>query len=711
MSRKSLSVRPFLTGAFMLLSVSALAAGDRLLSFEELPTGGDRLTGWNSSITRTQVAATDGQYSVRQDVSPNITGYATFEFATPLDMSDRGTLITDLYNPGNEDAKVLIYLVDANKKSVRIETVVPAGRWAHPAMVLHDRRSSSTFGLRDLPRVSPESRMITIAPWDDTGIDFKTIKQVQVVVRPTAKTQQIYFDYFRTTPLVDLRDLTTGWIDTYGQNTQINWPGKVRSDSDMAQAKADEEATFATYSGIASYDEYGGSATGAKSRATGFFRVEKQKVGWKLITPNGSRFWSLGVNSVSILDEGGKIEGKEQMFQSLPAMSGDLAPSYVRKMVNGQPSTSFSFVKANMLRKYGTNGADAWYSRAIQRMKSWGINTIGAFSDPQVLAPQAIPTTPQIGSHGALEFVVPLLPGEGMPDPYAPTFAARLSDNFWRLRPNDPMVIGYFVDNILPFSANHGRNYQVALPLAVLELNSASSPAKAALVSKLQAQYGEIGALNSAWSTNFSSWSTLAAGYRLSDRTNGNLVNGAMFDDLRGYLKDFAHKYFRTVRDTLKAADPNHMYLGSRMDYPDADILSIMGEYADITSVIVYQYDVTAGNWSILKNFDRPVMISEFGFNSYERGLPGMFVEVANEAERKTAYIDFINQCQSMSNVVGAHIFQYQDQNPHGASWMNENCNSGFLDIADSPYPEMISAARQLGNNLYPAVAGMKLNR
>ncbi|RYG42929.1 hypothetical protein EON79_17970 [bacterium] len=300
-----------------------------------------------------------------------------------------------------------------------------------------------------------------------------------------------------------------------------------------------------------------------------------------------------------------------------------------------------------------------------------------------------------------------------MPDPYAPTFSARLMDNMWRVRPNDPMIVGYFVDNILPFSANYSSNYKVALPLAVLELNSASSAAKAALVAKLQDQYGTIGALNAAWNTGFGSWGSLAGGYRLADRSNTALVNATMFADLRAYLKDFARKYFSIVRTTLKTADPNHLYLGSRLEHPDADILGIMGEYADVVSVNIYQYNVTDGGWSILKDINRPVMISEFGFNSYERGVPGMFVEVANEAERAAAFKNFVTQCHDMTNVVGAHIYQFQDQNPHGAAWMNENCNNGFVDVTDSPYPEMVAASRTLASSLYPTprFSGLTLGR
>ncbi|RYG43824.1 hypothetical protein EON79_16215, partial [bacterium] len=382
----------------MLLSIPTFASGERLLSFEQAPASGEKLSGWNATVTRTQLSATDGVFSVRQDVPANLTGYATFEFAGTRDMSACGTLITDVYNAGNEDATIWIYLIDANKKTVRIETVVPAGRWVHPGMILRDRRKPSEFGLRDLPRVSPEARLMTIAPWNDTGCDLVTVKQVQIVVKASAKPQQVYFDYFRTTPSVDLNALTTRWIDAYGQNVRVNWAGKIKADADLTQAKADEDRSLAKMRAITSYDAYGADVNTSRPKATGFFRVEKQKTGWKMFAPNGNQFWSLGVNSVSILDEGASITGKEQMFESLPSTTGSLSSAYTTRMVNGSPQTAFSFVKANMIRKYGTGRNDLWYGRAIERMKKWGLNTVGAFSDREMLPLQAMPTTPKIGS-------------------------------------------------------------------------------------------------------------------------------------------------------------------------------------------------------------------------------------------------------------------------------------------------------------------------
>jgi hypothetical protein len=50
---------------------------------------------------------------------------------------------------------------------------------------------------------------------------------------------------------------------------------------------------------------------------------------------------------------------------------------------------------------------------------------------------------------------------------------------------------------------------------------------------------------------------------------------------------------------------------------------------------------------------------------------------------------------------VGCHWFQFNDQHTTGRVFDGENAQIGFTDICDTPYPEIINAARALGNNMY----------
>jgi hypothetical protein len=56
---------------------------------------------------------------------------------------------------------------------------------------------------------------------------------------------------------------------------------------------------------------------------------------------------------------------------------------------------------------------------------------------------------------------------------------------------------------------------------------------------------------------------------------------------------------------------------------------------------------------------------------------------------------------------VGTHWFQYYDE-PTAGRGDGENYNTGFLDICDTPYPEMVSAAREVADRMYEYRSGEK---
>ncbi len=50
--------------------------------------------------------------------------------------------------------------------------------------------------------------------------------------------------------------------------------------------------------------------------------------------------------------------------------------------------------------------------------------------------------------------------------------------------------------------------------------------------------------------------------------------------------------------------------------------------------------------------------------------------------------------------IVGTHWFQYKDQATTGRG-DGENYQIGFIDICDTPYPEIVRAAREVGYAMY----------
>ena len=55
--------------------------------------------------------------------------------------------------------------------------------------------------------------------------------------------------------------------------------------------------------------------------------------------------------------------------------------------------------------------------------------------------------------------------------------------------------------------------------------------------------------------------------------------------------------------------------------------------------------------------------------------------------------------------LVGVHWFQYKDQPLTGRVLDGENYQIGFVNLVDTPYPEMTAATRALAARLYPTRA------
>ncbi|MEM9528805.1 MAG: beta-agarase, partial [Bacteroidota bacterium] len=91
----------------------------------------------------------------------------------------------------------------------------------------------------------------------------------------------------------------------------------------------------------------------------------------------------------------------------------------------------------------------------------------------------------------------------------------------------------------------------------------------------------------------------------------------------------------------------------------------------------------------------------EFHFGATDRGHVHPGVKLASDQQdRGTKYRDYIQGALRNRQLVGAHWFQYTDQAMTGRE-DGENYNVGLVDIADSPYPELIKAIRETNFAMY----------
>jgi hypothetical protein len=171
-------------------------------------------------------------------------------------------------------------------------------------------------------------------------------------------------------------------------------------------------------------------------------------------------------------------------------------------------------------------------------------------------------------------------------------------------------------------------------------------------------------------------------------------------------IEAYAQRYFETVRSALKAADPNHLYMGCRFvrNMPDRRIVQIAGRHVDVLSVNAYS--VVPFKWQFDGWFEAaggrvPIQIGEHQFALRDpRGLPTPWMAMT-AAERRQAVPAFSEAAARLPYCIGTHWFQFGDQPGTGRPSNGENMLIGLVDITDQPYAHMVEAFGQIASNCY----------
>jgi hypothetical protein len=392
------------------------------------------------------------------------------------------------------------------------------------------------------------------------------------------------------------------FVDEYGQFIHHDWTGKLKGPDALKQAKALEDSDISKYAAQQEWSSYGGWKVGPRQKATGHFRTEKVKGKWWLVDPEGYLFWSNGINGIKLNASHTNVKDRKHYFTHPGEPYGEL-------FNKGRLS------EINLIRKYGEQYRDIFNQRTHQRLKSWRVNTIGGWSDTQMILERKTPYTLVVHTSIHKQQVGDVL----RQDPEKFRLALRKSLSLQREKhANDPWCIGYFINNELPMA-------KISTP------------------------------------------------------------------DL----------YFRICREEMKASAPNKLYLGSRNH--TSHHLKEAAKYCDVLSLNRYILSPKNINPESLDiaGTDKPIMITEFHFGALDRGLfhTGLSSSGSQE-QRRRHYQHYMKRAIQNPWIVGAHWFRYTEQFVTGRK-DGENFQVGFLDVCDSPYPELVETCREIGDQMY----------
>ncbi|MEA4937860.1 MAG: agarase [Paludibacter sp.] len=395
-----------------------------------------------------------------------------------------------------------------------------------------------------------------------------------------------------------------------------------------------------------------GSSFQLKSKASGYFRVEKINNRWWVIDPEGYCNIQRVINGF----RKGTSKRNDASFDALYKSDDEWTEKSAEKFAEIGLNGTGAWSTDTLIQRFNNNSKNLKlsYSINLRFMAAYGQKRGGTYQLPG-----------NIGFPNQTVFVF---------DPEFQVFCDSLANAQISGLKNDPNLFGYFSDNELPFGMKNLEGY--------LTLNNPKDPGR------------------------------IAAEKWLKEK---NVTREKITDRLRNEFAGFvADKYFITVSGAIRKADPNHMYLGSRLHGSAKFVPEIMkaaGKYCDVVSINYYGVWTPVAehlnNWATWTN--KPFIITEFYTKAMDSGLAnttGAGYTVHTQKDRGYAYQDFCLALLESKNCVGWHYFKYQDNDPtaKGVDPSNIDSNKGIVNNEYKLYRDLTDLMKQLNQQIYSLI-------
>lgn len=491
-------------------------------------------------------------------------------------------------------------------------------------------------------------------------------------------------------------------IDRMGQWIQKDWPDKVQSvDAMVAQLRSEaaqdvppREDKYSIYGGIKS-KQFG---------ASGFFRTHHDGQRWWLVDPEGYGFYSIGIDIVGP-GIAGNVEGIQSLHQWMPGKTGRYKDAWEDHLISdiqnptGKNVELMNFHTANLIRAFGQDWRQDWTRMTARRLVKWNVNTVGNWSDLEFAREAKIPYVIPLQNFPVTDKRI----FRDFPDVFSPQFEARAVEFAKQLAPlrDDPLMIGYFMNN------EPGWAYVPQINLAEeLMTKTADFVSKAVLIDFLRDKYGnDIGGLNKAWNTEFSSFAALNK--PISKAANSSSTAA---EDLLKFSEIMLDRYVEIPVKATKAVDANHLNMGMRWA---SSALKQSWRFAgsrhlDVLSINNYSDNPAPRLDIAAKMANKPILIGEFHHGSMEAGHSAFGARwTKTEAQRVKAYRYYAEKAAEHPNSIGIHYFSYNDD-PVLGRFDGQNFHQGFVSVTHAPYSDFVDGYAEVNNELYEVVEGKR---
>ena len=477
-------------------------------------------------------------------------------------------------------------------------------------------------------------------------------------------------------------------VDSFGQWTARDWPGKVHNSKELKSNMAKTEALANSAVFPDEWSSYGGWKQ-LRFTPKGFFYTHHDGKRWWLVDPEGFAFFSSGVDCIRD-NASGVLSGQEELFAWLPPKDDAV---FSEAYSDSRELSLVDFLKTNIMRVYGPAWKENWKKTTVGLMKHWRVNTVANWSDndmarrykmPYVLNMNRFPTTP-----------VKLY--RDFPDVFDPVYQQEAQKFAQQLEPikNDPYLIGYFLQNE-PHWAFGDNNL-------AFEMFAIATPSytKKEMGRWLQEKYGDVKTFSDAWKINLSDFNALET-LVMKDKPSD-----IAWDDCSEFSGLMVDQYVEIACNEVKKVDPNHLNLGMRYAWISSELCYRAGAWFDVFSINGYSSPGPPSTEEVARRSGKPVIIGEWHFGcATDRGLPATGIQGAeSQTARGEAYRYYFENGAARPELIGIHWFQWNDQ-PIFGRFDGENYNIGFLDVCMQVYTELTDYAKSSHERMYHVATG-----
>ena len=476
------------------------------------------------------------------------------------------------------------------------------------------------------------------------------------------------------------------YLDELGQVNALDWPNKIKQISDLKAALLNELETAKQAAESKNRSRFGGWKDGPKRNPTGHFRTEKVDGRWWLIDPEGYLFFSVGICLAGDESETPLTQTRRDagFFEWLPDENHKLRWTGLKK---NQGQEFVNFPAMNYARALGPNWKKISREGIHNRMRTWGVNTLGSWSS------QAL----QEDSQTAYTLIASIWwqARKKLPSPFRDNYESDLRKCLQKYASvkDDPYCLGLFLGNEFEWPDR--------LTPVIFEMPDGEST-KQWVLQQLKKKYSSLDELNQAWETNHTQWETVL-------KSKANEIPAAARKDIEPYYFDFANAFFAKSKKVINEVLPNKLFLGCRCHRGPSVLGRAAAGHADVFSVNVY--DSTVRAWQVPANVDMPILAGEFHIGAVDRGVPSPGLASAwNQRQRGLAFSNYLSTALADPRFVGIHWFQWIDQSAAGRK-DRENHQCGFVDVTGRSYPEFVHSVTHATEQMYQARTGENMNR